>query len=785
MVKSLPTSPLRILHIEDNVNDAELVHALLQEQWPECNITRVQSDAELATAIRIGSFDLVLSDYSLPHFDGGSALTLVHRHLPSVPFIFVSGTIGEDNAVEALKRGATDYIIKDRLGRLIPAITRALADVAERVRHGEVEAKLREMQQRLQEFAEHSPDVFWFIAPDPERYVYISPAVAGVFGRTPDDFYGTRSGWEAAVHPEDRGRVREVYAACLEGTAAGFQEEYRILRPDGAERWISDTGTVIRDAAGRIAHLSGIARDVTDAHLAAQQIREQADLLNQAHEAIIISSLDHRVIYWNRGAERLIGWNAGEALGQEFVEFIVTPDQLMFAAALAAATSAGEWRGELRVRHKNGRNPIMEMHATVIRDESGRPKAHLTICSDVTEKHELREQFYRAQRLESIGMLAAGIAHDLNNVLAPILMAPQMLRLHTTNPGDLKMLDVLEKSAERGAGLVRQILGFANGLGGEHRPLQVKHLLRDLASFIDQTFPKSIKLDANIPTALWPVLGSATQVHQVLLNLCVNARDAMPQGGVLRLGARNLVLETGEARRLGKTADGAWLVIHVEDTGTGIPGEVLERIWDPFFTTKADKGTGLGLSTVRGIVESHGGFIDLQTALGKGTRFDVYLPASEVPDETIGGDRSADLPRGAGQLVFVVDHEPGVRDIITSALAKFGYRALSAADPVEAVAAVAARGQEIQLIIADQQLPAMEAGMLVSMFRRLNPKIRLLAVSGHSEDEKAYKMGKLPVDGFLEKPFTVEALCTTVHQILTKLVAAERSRVTANPHGIV
>jgi len=377
------------------------------------------------------------------------------------------------------------------------------------------------------------------------------------------------------------------------------------------------------------------------------------------------------------------------------------------------------------------------------------------------------EQSLRAQRLESIGMLASGIAHDLNNVLAPIILAAPELREHATHPEDLRIIASLEKSAERGVALVRQILAFAQGVGGGRQLVDVRHLLRETANVMRETFPKNIRLEDNVPTNLVPIMADPTQIHQVILNLCVNARDAMPSGGTLRLGAENCRLDQEAASKFDGAAAGNWLVLHIEDTGAGIPDENLSHIWEPFFTTKdSGKGTGLGLSTVRGIVESHQGFISLKTTPGQGTTFRVYLPATEIP---VNGAAAipprARASNGKGELVLIVDDEPQIREVTAAILSRHGYRVLTAGDGIEAVAIFASRSSEFSVVVTDLRMPNLDGAALAHIVRRLNPSVRTLAISGISSGADSAEMESL-AGGFLFKPFNADALLQAVASLL-------------------
>lgn len=400
------------------------------------------------------------------------------------------------------------------------------------------------------------------------------------------------------------------------------------------------------------------------------------------------------------------------------------------------------------------------------RDADGSIIGLVGVSRDVTERKKLEQQFLRAQRLESIGMLATGIAHDFNNVLAPVAMAASILREQVTDPEKLRLLDTLESCSKRGAALVQQILGFARGVGGEPRLVQVRHLIHDVAEVASETLPKSIRVVEDAPGNLWPVTGNPTQIHQVLLNLCVNARDAMPQGGTLLLRAENRRLDAEAANRMQGARPGAWVVLHVEDTGTGIAPEVLPRIWEPFFTTKgAEKGTGLGLSTVRGIVENHGGFIAMRTEPGRGTTFRIHLPASESAAAGDAGSAPRAAGRGKGELILLADNEPLIRQTVSAILGNAGYQVVTADDGLAAVSLFTPRAAEFSLVITDLDMPNLDGPALARAVHGLRPGMKILAMSG-LHDRDAASGPELFAAAFLPKPFTATMLLSTVEGIL-------------------
>lgn len=761
---------MKILHLEDNANDVELVRVMVCDEWPHCQITSVATRSNFVAELEGACFDLILSDFALPALNGMEALQLAKAKSPDTPFIFLSGTIGEDRAIEAVQAGAEDYVLKDRMKRLNTAIARALRESEERRRRRQAESRSRELADFLNQAREavivsdmDGRITFWNRGA--ERLAGWTSAEA--LDQTCDRLFG----------PATATQLGEACRVALE--AGEWAGELEIVDRAANLRLIELRISLIRDDAGRPRARLALATDITERRQAEHRVRDQAQMLNQAREAIFITDLSNRVIYWNAGAERLFGWPAVEVMGRTAEQIFDPGVAALIEAARVETLAKGEWLGEIRLHSRNRTPLIMESRQSLIRDEAGRPKARLCINSDITDRKQLEEQFLRAQRMENIGLLAAGIAHDLNNMLAPILLAAPMLREHVADTGALALLGTLERSAERGANLVRQILTFAHGTTGEHRLLQVKHLLRDISGVIAGTFPKSIRLEDYIPSDLWPITANPTQIHQVLLNLSVNARDAMPNGGTLQLRAENRVLDLTAANAIEGARAGLFLVLHVEDTGTGIAPEVIARMWEPFFTTKeTGKGTGLGLSTVRGIVENHNGFIQVTTAPGRGSAFHIFLPAAEGAVPVRADAPTRRLAPGKGELILVVDDERYIRDMTRTMLTRAGYRVILAGDGAEAATVFAQHAADIRLVITDLHMPNLDGAMLGRALRRINPAARLLVMSGMSSalgNRPAYKPEEF-ANGFLHKPFKPEALLAKVQELLVPDTGARLSR---------
>ena len=416
---------------------------------------------------------------------------------------------------------------------------------------------------------------------------------------------------------------------------------------------------------------------------AEERIREQALMLELAPDAIIVRDLNRSILYWNKGAEQLYGWKAHEVIGQDARQ-ILHADLFQFEKARKSVLENGEWRGEFATLTQEGKEVLVEARWTLVKDPQGVPKTILTISTDITGRKKLEDQFYRAQRMESLGTLSSGIAHDLNNVLAPLMVSVELLRSKANDDDSRKLLTSLENCVHRGAALVKQVLLFGRGIKGERTPVQISQNIRELERIIHQTFPKSVELEVRCPEDLWTVIGDANQINQVLLNLCVNARDAMmPGGGKLSIHLANMTLDKIAAGANLDAKPGSFVVIKVADTGTGIPKAIQENIFDPFFTTKpVGKGTGLGLSTSMSIVKSHGGFINYYSEEGKGAIFKIYLPAATDAGarKPEAAEKKTRLPRGQNELVLLVDDEENIRNIVQKSLEQFGYRVVVAVE---------------------------------------------------------------------------------------------------------
>jgi PAS domain S-box-containing protein len=644
---SLPNGRVRILHLEDNPRDSELIHELLASDGLEAEFVRVAGRQDFEAAVRREAFDAVLTDYSVPDYDGMSALRFAKSIDATVPVIVISGSLGEEAAVQCLKHGATDYLLKDRLDRLGPALRRALHEAKEERQRRLAEAALRESEERFRQLAETIDDVFWNTTPDCQTINYVSPAFERVWGRTLAELRQKPTLWIDCIRAADRPRVLEALKRLARGE--DFEIEYRIGSTGNGARWILDRRFPLRDAEGKVYRTVGVARDIT-------------------------------------------------------------------------------------------------------------------------ERKELEAQLRRAQRVESVGLLASGIAHDMNNILAPIMMSAPLLRMSLSAAEAENVLSGIEVSAQRGAALVRQLLILSRGVEGERRAVSPAVIISDIIKIFAETFPRNIAIHTRVPDSVWSVHGDATQLHQVVLNLCVNARDAMPDGGALTVSVKNTEVDEQYVSLNPDAKPGRYVLIRVEDTGVGVAPEIMDRIFDPFFTTKeVGKGTGLGLATVLGIVKGHGGFVRLQSESGRGTTFEIFLPASDAIEQSPAGGARAEAPRGHEELILIVDDEENIRAVLRDTLVRHNYKVVSASNGVEATALFAAN-PGIKLVLTDLDMPLMDGVSLGRVLRRLNGAVKIVVSTGltgrSGVDKRQQELNALEINAVLTKPYTAEKLLQVVHDTL-------------------
>jgi PAS domain S-box-containing protein len=638
--------PLHILFVEDNPQDTELALRELRRAGFLPEWSRVETEAAFLAQLNPAP-DVILSDFKMPQFDGLQALRLLLERKLEIPFIIVSGTIGEDTAVEAMKLGATDYLLKDRLARLGPAVQRALEQQRAHQQRKKAEEALRESENRLRQMMENINEVIWMTNPAKSLYLYISPAFENIWGRPRDQLYQSAQVWLDCIHPEDRARIRS--AALIKQALGDYNEIYRIIRPDGTVRWIRDRAYPMRDETGQVYRLVGVAEDFS-------------------------------------------------------------------------------------------------------------------------QQKQLEEKFLQAQRMEAIGTLAGGIAHDFNNILSGIVGFNSLARQAAAgNTELLDYLDEISRAGSRAADLVRQILAFSRTDHQALVPVQLRHIVAEAVQLLRAAVPSTINFEVNLSSNLPAVLGNATQLHQVLMNLGTNASHAMrDRPGQLRILLEHCLVDETLCRKLPDLSPGPFVRLTVSDTGCGIDAAIQKRVFEPFFTTKAPgEGTGLGLSVVHGIVRSHHGAIRLSSEVDHGTTFEIYLPAiAATPPMAVA--EPAEIPHGHGERVLFVDDEMLLVRLGERTLLQFGYAVEGENQVLTALARLEQAPQAFQLVITDQTMPGLTGLEFARRVHALRADLPVMLMSGHSAALTPERIRDAGVCEVLLKPFSATTLVVGVQRNLKR-----------------
>jgi PAS domain S-box-containing protein len=593
-----------------------------------------------------------------------------------------------------------------------------------------------------------------------------------IFKQDPALFTPTHQAFLELVHPEDRVKVDDAFWASI-GKPGSFVIEHRVLMPDREVRTVEERWRVFNDSTGRPVRALGTCQDVTARKTAADKLREREDLLFHAQDIGGLGSwvMDMHAgkLVWSDATCRLFGITQAEFRGtlEHFKSFILTedlPELNTMEARLSAAQPLVD--AEYRIRRPDGSTRWMYERGKVEYDAAGTQTRRLGVVMDVTERKNMEAQFLRAQRLESIGTLAGGIAHDINNVLSPIMVAADMLEMDLKKPENLEVVRIIKSSTKRAADLAKQVLSFSRGARGERLPVDVEAVVEDLNKLAKDTFPKNITIETAAAPGLWRVKAEPTQLHQVLLNLYVNARDAMPGGGNLWVGLRNQSLDAAMASLTPDARPGDYVVIEVDDTGEGMSVEVMARIFDPFFTTKeVGKGTGLGLSTTLGIVKGYGGFINVYSEPGHGAHFKLYLPAVTGAQEDaalVVDAPSGQFERGDGELILLIDDEENVRSVMRATLERFGYKVQPVSNGAEAVSLYARAPASFAVVLTDMSMPVMDGPATIEALKAINPQVVVVGSSGLDTKGLLARAALAGAKHFISKPYRAEDLLKTM-----------------------
>jgi PAS domain S-box-containing protein len=891
--------------VEDREHDAELMMRELHKAGIACTSLRVQDEAGLRRALQAFAPDIVLADHALPQFTAQDALRLVHLERPFTPVVIVTGSLDEETAADYIKAGATDYVVKERLHRLGPAVRRALALRQALKDAADAEAALTRSEQRFRKLVEHSSDAVTLLDAG-GRVTYSSQTVGATLGYTAGERVGQSvfamihaedrpaaeslfrelleqperiaradlrvqhkdgswrdlefvavnrladaavgamvvnfhdvterkrterelrrtmeflshaqavahiGSWEwditsdvvtwsdetflifgvvpaagkvsyerylALIHPEDRDTVAGAIRRTLESHEP-FDIDHRIIRPDGGLRFLYGRGGLVSDSAGRPARLIGAVLDITGRKEAEEALRRANDsleaIIQSSPLAILSLDSDGHVQSWNPAAERLFGWTATEVTGK-LLPIVPDGKEEEFRAARRRVMQGEPLTGvELVRRRKDGTAVTVNLIAAPLHDADGHVMGILALIEDVTGVKRLEQQFFQAQKMEAVGRLAGGVAHDFNNLLTAILGSTDLLleMLPPDHPGREEANET-RKASLRAADLTRQLLAFSRQQVLAPRVLSLNGVVADMDKMLRRLIGEDVQLDSVLAEDTGAVRADPGQLEQVVMNLAVNARDAMPKGGRLTIETANVTLDETYATAHPVVVPGAYVMLAVSDTGTGMDVETLARVFEPFFTTKPKgRGTGLGLATAYGIVKQSGGYIWVYSEPGRGTTFKVYLPRVTAPLEAPSAPAVATGSLRGSETILVVEDQEEVRRLTRKMLEARGYHVLVAASghealqlgkQLETLRLVERHGKDIDLLVTDVIMPGMSGRELGLLLASPHPRMKVLYVSGYTDESIVHHGVLEPGVAFLQKPFTAEMLARKVREVL-------------------
>lgn len=762
------SAPLRVLLVEDSPTDAKLVMHALRRASLDVDLKRVEDEVAMRAALQSGQWDIVLCDWALPNFNALAALDVLTQAALDIPFIIVSGTIGEELAAEAMRGGANDYVLKHNLARLAPAIERELREAGVRRKQGQLEARFRAL-------IEKSADAVALNAED-GTMLYASPAAATILGFAPEDLIGTR--FLDHVHVEDRARVFEEMPRTRKTSTENDMLEFRVERPDGSFRWVEATRTnMLSDPA-----VGGIVcnfRDISERKKATDDLRASearfARLAESGIVGIAIADVNGRILDVNEACTRMVGYSREELLSGDVRWFELAPPELRHLAD----------RAVLHLKER-GVAPPYETE-TLCKDGTTRPiligvamlayPQCIAFMADLAERKGVEKalrdsetRLRQAQKMEAVGRLAGGVAHDFNNVLSVILSYSDMLLSSLADGNPVRQeIEEIRRAGARAADLTRQLLMFSRQQVVAPRVLDLNELLTGMDRMLRRLLGADVEL-VSVPTRpLGRTRVDPSSVEQLVMNLVVNARDAMPTGGQLTLATHNVILDAAYARDHFEVTPGPYVMLTVTDTGVGMDKNTMSRMFEPFFTTKErGKGTGLGLSTVFGIVQQSGGSVSVQSELGEGTTFRVYLPSVEAnldPSRSV-SPRSNSLRARGSETILVVEDDDQVRAVILGILRKSGYRVIEASNGGEALLHSERYADRIHLLLSDVVMPHMSGPELAKRLANVRPDMKVLCMSGYTDDS-VVRHGVLEAHfAFIQKPVTPESLTSRVREVL-------------------
>ena len=773
-------APLRVLIIENSEVDAALNLDELKRAGFRCQSQLISTREELLEFFPRFAFDIVLADYRLPNWTGMDAFAVLRQAGRDTPFVLVTGFLGEEVAVECIKQGVTDYVLKEHLARLPLVVARALEERALRDARGLMVHALRESEANALFLFAHNPLPMWVFDRENLQFLQVNDAALRLYGYDRTSVLRTQV---SALLPAEE--IQKFLAAVQDSNPGQpLAGEWRLRKKDQA---IVDVEIFLHkiDYSGRPCALV-VTQDITERKRAEDEKQKFFTLVEYCRDFIAVADLQDNVEYVNPAGRALLGIPDSEFLkGTHSIDYVDSADlPLVHNTILPALYTSGHWEGELRFRHRQtGKSVPVDFVGFQVKDQAtGEPRFVATVSRDMSERRALELQLRQAQKFEAIGQLAGGIAHDFNNVIGAILGWAELgeEQASTANSELAVYFKKIHSQCDRVTALVRQLLAFSRRQILEPRNMSLHQTIHDVLTLLDKVIGKDIEIKTALASDLMAVRADPTQVEQVLMNLCINARDAMPDGGRLTIETRSVEFSEQECRRTAGLQAGKFAELRVIDTGIGMDESIREKIFEPFFTTKTfGKGTGLGLATVYGIVKQHGGFVLVESELGRGSTFRIFLPinpAAEKPELRPPVIEEAPC-RGGDETVLIAEDHEGLREVAHSALEKKGYRILLATHGQEAIDLFTANRESVSLVILDAIMPRRSGPQVYDAIKALKPGISVLFATGYSNDAAALADIVERGAAILRKPYSPTLLCRRVREILdaAALIPAARA----------
>ncbi|HEV7364386.1 MAG TPA: PAS domain S-box protein [Gemmatimonadales bacterium] len=761
---------LRILILEDVPMDAELVEYELGRARIPFLARRVDSRDAFLRELEEFHPDLILSDYTLPRFDGMTALSLARERVPSIPFLIVTGSVNEETAVGCMKAGATDYLLKSNLARIGPAIEAALERERAHAEKVQAESALAASESRFRSLVQNSSDLVTIVAPD-GTILYASDSAERIVGYSPRELVGTSL--LEYLDQDDVGQVRGLLQNGNGKPSVAGPVEFSLRRADGSPVWLEAVGTnLLNDATIRGIVLN--ARDVSERKRADRELRESEeryrDLFDNASDLVCMAAPDGSLLYVNQAWQDGTGYSEDEIGDMKLLD-IVHPESLEHYIKVVDRVLLGERLDhvELIFVPKAG-TPITVEGNLSCTFKDGQPSVVRGIYRDITERKRVEEHLRRAERMQAAGKLAGGVAHEVNNMMTGVIGFSEFL-LRSFDSDDPRRADVEEviKAGTRAADVTRQLLAFTRQQFLRPQVVQINTAITEMEKMLRRSVGEDKLLELRLAPDAGPLRADRGQLEQVLINLVLNARDAMTGHGRVTIETANAIWDASYAQRHGGVDIplGRYVMLAVSDTGCGMDRDVLARIFEPFFTTKpVGQGTGLGLSTVYGIVKQSGGFVWVYSEQGEGSVFKVYLPEARAPQESEPPVELIAAPAGGSETILVIEDEDVVRNLACRGLRDHGYAVVEARNGSEGLRYVQQHPGMVDLAISDVVMPEMGGRDLAQSLALSDPGLPILFMSGYTGEDVVQRGLLDPGAPFQQKPFTPLTLAIKVRTML-------------------